>query len=221
MNLIITAGGTGSRFGNTEGKQFTLIENTAMVVYTAKKFLPFKDITKIIFTIDKLHVEKLEAILEKENFNIDWTVMPGGVTRYDSVKGAFSTLSEDTDYVLIHDGARPYISSDLLQRSIDAVKQYNAVIPGVPVVDTVKQVDEDGFVKQTLQRSELKAVQTPQCFAYGILKKAYEACTLPPEKITDDAMMVEMAGFPIKVIEGEVSNSKVTYATDVGRSSRR
>jgi 2-C-methyl-D-erythritol 4-phosphate cytidylyltransferase len=162
-----------------------------------------------------------KEIVEKYAFSKVRAVVPGGSERYLSVYEGLRACT-GTDYVLIHDGARPLIDGESISRSIDAVKTEKACVLATPVKDTIKMADSDGYVADTPDRSILWAVQTPQSFSYELITEAYDRIfdaekvgkALPP--ITDDAMIVEhMMSQKVKLIEGNYKNIKVTTPEDI------
>lgn len=143
--------------------------------------------------------------------------IPGGDRRRDSVKAGISAV-RGTDWVLVHDAARPLASLDLVERLLQSVRTTDAdgVVPGVAVTDTVKRVDGDNRITQTVERSSLVAVQTPQAFRTTVLLEAHDVD--PEDDVTDDAGLVERIGGSVIVIEGETDNLKVTYPADLERA---
>ena len=211
FGLIITAGGMGSRFGSENGKQFIDIQGTPMIIYTLNKFLDLPDISQIIITIEKNKQESLKNLLKKLPSKPDIQIVEGGQTRKDSVANAFHQL-KGVDMVIIHDGARPLVSKTLINQLMQKAKTQKAVIPVIPVVDTIKLVKNEQVIK-TLPRDELYKVQTPQIIQYKIYKEA-----LLKNKgtvITDDASLLENAGYLVHTVPGEQSNIKITYPQDL------
>ncbi|PIP39564.1 2-C-methyl-D-erythritol 4-phosphate cytidylyltransferase [Candidatus Desantisbacteria bacterium CG_4_9_14_3_um_filter_40_11] len=142
-------------------------------------------------------------------------IVEGGIERQDSVYCGLKTLPEDTDIVLIHDGARPFISSIVIEKTVAAAMEYGAAITGVRVKDTIKMVDESYKVMQTLNRSMLWAVQTPQAFKAKLLRDCYDKAINEEFYGTDDASIVEWAGFEVRVVDGEDKNIKITTPFDL------
>jgi len=209
--VLIMSGGQGRRFGNAQGKQLFEYNGQPIMFYTIEKFKGLVD--KIIVLIDPLFKKELELQLLKHKIKVDG-VVEGGTERYDSVKNGLEFIRQDKEieYVLIHDGARPNISKELIIRSLEAVKKYSAVIPVVPVKDTIKEIAEN-IVKKTIPRKNLVQVQTPQCFKKEIIIKAYQQ--VDPKECTDDAMVLEKAGQTIFTIPGEEKNIKITTQEDL------
>jgi 2-C-methyl-D-erythritol 4-phosphate cytidylyltransferase len=208
LGLIITAAGASTRFG--EPKQFFLIHDEPMIIRTVKAFAAFDQFTECVISIHEEGKDTLDALLAPLTLPFDVRTVIGGETRRESVEIAVNAL-ENTKTVLIHDGARPFVSKDVIQRVIDATSGFDAVIPGVPSVDTLKRV-KDGVVDATLNREDVFRIQTPQAFSVEVLKQAYRDYSGP--EATDEAMLVEKQNVPIKVVLGDESNKKVTFKTD-------
>ena len=157
-----------------------------------------------------------EEIVKKYGFTKVTAVIPGGKERYDSVYAGLCAC-EECEYVLIHDGARPMISAELVQKCIYYVKKYRACVVGMPSKDTIKVVDEENYAIRTPERKTLWQVQTPQCFEFDLVKKTYEKMMENDDgKVTDDAMVVETYGnVPVKLFEGGYDNIKITTPEDV------
>jgi 2-C-methyl-D-erythritol 4-phosphate cytidylyltransferase len=208
IGLVITAAGKGSRFKINDNKIFTLLDNDPLLIHTYKKFLNIRQIKQIVIPVEKHMLKMVRALFSK--FSTPPLIVEGGITRKESVECAFKVL-KNVDMVMVHDGARPLVSVQLINTLIKAAKKVPAVIPGIPTVDTIKVVT-DNKVKETLPRDKLILVQTPQIFAYDLLAKAYQKCFR--QEMTDEALMIEKLGYPITVIKGEPNNIKITYPID-------
>ncbi len=215
FSLIITSAGHGKRFNSPYGKMFVDFQGTPLVIHTIKQFINIPNFSEIIITIEENKIQLLQNLINNHNFNKKIKIISGGTERQDSVKKAFFEI-KPVDYVFIHDGARPNISQELINRLFSATKNNLAIIPGVPAIDTIKLVNKDSLVEQTLPRNQLFHIQTPQVFDYSQLKKIYQE--IPEEifqKITDEAGLFEYFQIPVKVIEGEKKNIKITYPEDL------
>ena len=142
-------------------------------------------------------------------------MVEGADTRQNSVFNGIKALSRDTDIVIIHDAVRPFIQRDLIERSIYTAIEFGGAVIGVPVKDTIKQVDGDGFIGATLDREMLWAVQTPQTFKYDIILKAHRQAMEDGFVGTDDSMLVERSGFSVNMVMGSYSNIKITTKEDM------
>jgi len=143
------------------------------------------------------------------------SVVTGGDTRQESVFNALQELSSNTDVVVIHDAVRPFVTEDMILKSIDGANQYGSAIMAVPVKDTIKESDDDGFVWKTLDRRKLWAIQTPQTFKYDLIMKAHLYARENNIQATDDAYLVEQIGHKVKLIMGSYENIKITTPEDI------
>ena len=143
-------------------------------------------------------------------------MVPGGRERQDSARAGVEALAaEEPELVLIHDGARPFFSEELLERLIEAAREHGAAVPALPVEETIRLGDEEGFAAGELERERLYRVQTPQCFLYGLLREALATAHEQGRYFTDDAGAVAMLGHKIKLIPGEETNIKITTPLDL------
>jgi 2-C-methyl-D-erythritol 4-phosphate cytidylyltransferase len=150
--------------------------------------------------------------------DLDTEVVPGGRERQDSVYNGLLRAKPDTDVVLIHDGVRPFVSLEVVLATIDAAKEYGAAVAAVPVTDTIKRVDADGFVLNTPEREQLWAAQTPQAFRYALLMQAHQSVRKRGIVATDDAALLERLGMRVKVVRGSHENIKITTEEDLARA---
>lgn len=153
----------------------------------------------------------LECASEAAGRGVRVACVPGGRRRQDSVAAALNA-APDAAWYLVHDGARPFVTADLARRVLEGAHRHGAAIPGVPVTDTIKNVDGSGRIVATVERTSLRAVQTPQGFAGPLLRRAHAEVT---GDVTDDAAMVEWLGLPVFVVPGDPANMKVTTPTDL------
>ena len=216
---ILLAAGRGTRMGTDTPKQFLEISGTPMIVFSLKTFeaCPLVDDILLVSSADYLTYCR-EEIVNKYGFSKVRDVIEGGAERYDSVWNALLACPSDTDYVLIHDGARPYVTEDILARTLEAAKQYGAAAAAMPSKDTVKIADGDGFVRETPLRKYVWTIQTPQTFSYKLILEANQKLRSEGRLhgVTDDAMIVEMSGLArVKLVEGSYGNIKVTTREDL------
>lgn len=211
--IIVTAAGKGSRFGNVNGKQFISFRGKPLIVYTCQALLSALPYEEFIVTIEADKIDQLAHLFKEYQLPNTIQIISGGETRYDSVKKAFHCI-KIADIVWIHDGARPNVSATVVHRLTKAINEYPAVIPGIPCVDTIKLVTDQLIVEETLPRDRLFRIQTPQVFHTQILQKAY-LTPHNPKEITDESRLIENMGLPVKIIEGELSNIKITYPEDI------
>lgn len=213
---IIVAAGTGSRMKSDKPKQFLEMEGHPLLYYTVKAWQE-SFISEIILVTSGGYLDFVKKnIVEKYGFDRVTKVITGGETRFDSVYRGLLAC-EDADYVYIHDGARPCVDAGVIERAREGAKEYGACVSAVPVKDTIKVVDKEGFAMDTPERSSLWAMQTPQAFKYDIVRKAYDALADKDRTgITDDAMVVEKSGaVKVKMVMGSYDNVKVTTPEDL------
>lgn len=214
---IIVAAGTGSRMGAEMPKQFLKIGGEYILAKTLRAFEESEDIREIVLVLSPEWIDfTRREILEKEGFYKFLKIVPGGAERYDSVYAGLLACPE-ADYVLIHDGARPFVTQEVIHRACTEAAATGAVAVGVPAKDTVKIVDENGYVTETPVRSRTWLVQTPQAFEYDMIRMAYE---IVREKgmagVTDDAMVVELSRLSrVRMIMGDYRNIKITTPDDL------
>ena len=202
---IIAGAGMGHRLGADIPKALIQIDGVTLIERAFAALSPVVD--EIVITAPAGYEDQFRAIVGDSA-----TVITGGVLRSDSVNVALKSLSPSTKYVLVHDAARALATSELAQRVLHGLTSgESAVIPALSVVDTIKEVDRDGYVRSTPDRSILRAVQTPQGFSVDVLKRAHEAS----EDATDDAALVEALGVKVKTIPGEARAMKITNPEDI------
>lgn len=196
-------------------KQFIKLDNKEIIAYTIDKFYINNEIDDIVVVIKKDEEDYFkENILEKYNFK-NIKIAYGGEERQDSVYNGIQKLDKNCEVVLVHDGARPFVTDEIINNSIQEAKKHNAVVVGVKVKDTIKVVGEEGNIVDTPNRKYLWSVQTPQVFKYDIITKAYENAYNENYYGTDDAMLVEKIGYDVKMIEGSYDNIKITTQEDL------
>lgn len=214
---IVLAAGQGKRMNSSVQKQFLMLKGKPLLYYSLACFQKSKDIEDIILVTGKECIDFCkQEIIELYGFTKVSKVAAGGKERYDSVYAGLCAC-EDTDYVFIHDGARPFVTEEIISRAKDAVLEFQACIVGMPSKDTVKIADADQMVKETPNRSTVWNIQTPQAFSYTLIKEAHEiARTQNMEAITDDAMVVETyKNAPVRLVEGAYENIKITTPEDI------
>lgn len=216
---IILAAGRGKRMGTDVPKQFLEVDGHPIIYYTIKAFEESSVDSILIVTGESMIEYFRDEILKDSGFTKIVGVVAGGSERYLSVANGLQAVSDEYKKVLIHDGARPMISTGLIDRMLSELDDHSAIIPGIVVKDTIKIVDENGFVCDTPNRASLRAVQTPQGFIRSEIKAAYEK--IPADRIdaaiTDDACIYERFGDgKVYVTEGEETNIKVTTPEDLG-----
>ena len=206
FSLIITAGGTSSRYGNTN-KLLEKINEKTVIEETVSKFIDFDEIDEIIISANRSIIEILQQLLNNPKVKI----IEGGNTRQKSVYNALQVVKND--YVLIHDGARPLIRKDTIAYVLEAVLDKDAVTVMTKTTDTIKEVDSTGRIIRTIDRSKLYNTQTPQAFKTSIIKDAHEK--LKDGNFTDDCSMLEELKIPVYIVNGSYTNIKITIKSDL------
>ena len=205
---IIAAAGSGIRFGADIPKALIQLGNKTLIEHAVAAISPVVD--QVIVTAPASHLSQFQLLLGDAV-----TVVVGGQTRSESVRAGLAAVSSNTQYVLIHDAARALATTDLANRILSALQNGEAaVIPGLPQVDTVKSVGGNGYVTSTPNRADLRNIQTPQGFELSVLKKAHDS----KGEGSDDAALVESAGFKVLVIDGEERALKITTPADLANS---
>lgn len=213
---IVLAAGDGKRMNSAVRKQYLTLGGKPVLFFSLKAFEE-SEVTEIVLVVGEGEAEYCrEQIIDKYGIRKISAVVEGGRERYHSVYAGLAAV-RGADYVLIHDGARPLLTADIIERSIAAVRLHDACVVGMPVKDTIKIVSEDGFSAETPDRSSLWQIQTPQTFFYPLIWEAYESVITKEEcAVTDDAMVLErMTGKRVKVIEGNYRNIKITTPEDL------
>lgn len=212
---IVVAGGRGERAGGDMPKQYRDIAGEPMIRPTLRAFLNHTQVTLVQPVIHRDDENLYRAATADLKKKLSPPVV-GGATRQASVRAGLEALAKRAPkLVLIHDAARPFVSGELIGRAISAGKATGAAVPGIPVADTVKTIDADAHVAETLDRTRLRIVQTPQVFAFDLILKAHRRATEAGiESFTDDAALAEWAGHRVSVFEGEAGNVKVTTNED-------
>lgn len=214
---IVLAAGQGRRMNSKIQKQFLELDGYPVLWYSLQCFQKSPLVQDVILVTSEGDISYCKKeIVERFGFHKVRAVIPGGRERYDSVYAGLCAC-ENTDYVFIHDGARPFVTEEILQRGFEAVQDTGACVAGMPSKDTVKLADESGYVSETLERARVWNVQTPQVFQYDLIKKAYDAMqNKDMSKITDDAMVAEQeAGVKVRFFEGSYRNIKITTPEDL------
>jgi len=213
---IVLAAGSGKRMNSKVHKQYLLLKGKPVLYYSLKAFEDSR-VEDIILVVGVGEIEFCrKEIVERYGFEKVCAIVEGGKERYHSVYEGLKAAGR-TDYVLIHDGARPFVTREIIERTMATVCECKACVVGMPVKDTIKIVDEGGFAKETPNRSNVWQVQTPQAFSYSLIFDAYAKLLAKEDAtITDDAMVIErMTDYKVKLIEGSYQNIKITTPEDL------
>jgi len=196
-------------------KQFLLLAGIPIIVHTLRQFEECGSIQEIIVVLPAEESAGFLSMVGKFGFRKLVKVVPGGSTRADSVKRGFMSIRAATaDIVIVHDGVRPFVTVEEIDRTVASAREYGAAILVGPVVDTIKEIEADSVVS-TLNRKQLRRALTPQCFRYEILKRALENIDVNDPSITDESFLVEKLGERVAVVEGSAANIKITTKQDL------
>ena len=215
--VVIPAGGLGTRFGGRTPKQFLRLGRVPVLVATVGHFARHPGVAAIVVAAPGAHVARARRLLAPLARRAAVTVVTGGRTRQDSVWLALQAVPDTADVVVVHDAVRPLITRRLIADVVRAAVGSGAAICALPIAETVKRVRGD-LVEATLDRSELWAVQTPQAFRADLLREAHEKARRDGISSTDDAMLVERLGHPVRVVRGLAANVKITTPEDLRRA---
>jgi 2-C-methyl-D-erythritol 4-phosphate cytidylyltransferase len=211
---IVPAAGRGERLGPGAPKALRLLGGVPLLVHAVRALVQARLVDVVVVAAPPDDVAAVRGLLVDHDLGKDVAVVAGGGTRQESVRQALVALAEDVDVVLVHDAARPLVPSELVDAIASAVRSgADAVIPTLPIADTVKRVEGDGTVAETLDRSVLRAVQTPQGFRRAALERAHVAAD--QLAATDDAGLAERAGIVVRTIPGSPDALKVTHPIDL------
>ncbi|MBE6740782.1 MAG: 2-C-methyl-D-erythritol 4-phosphate cytidylyltransferase [Ruminococcaceae bacterium] len=207
---IVLGAGSGSRMKIEKSKLLLEIGGKTVIERSVEAFLDISDIDEIIVTVREQDIEEFSSLIKDERVSF----VIGGDTRQKSVKNAVETIDE-CDLIIIHDGARPLIKAEDIEKTIREAKDYGAAAVGVKVKDTIKVIDCEGFVIDTPDRSTLFSVQTPQVFNFALYKQALLKAEKENMDFTDDCQLIEFIGQKVKMVEGSYSNIKITTQEDI------
>ena len=211
---IILGGGSGRRMKSDLNKIFLPLRGIPAIVRAIAPFTGFCAGAVVVAAADE--VEDMQAILAKYGMGrFVKAVVPGGSERQYSVYNGLKALPEDAEYVLIHDGARALVTEQVIRRALESVELHGSGVASIPVVDTIKRATADGLVQETPDRASLYAIQTPQSFRMDVIMAAHEKAKEDGFLGTDDASLLEHAGIPVYLSEGDRENLKLTTPTDL------
>ena len=210
---IIVAAGKSESMGPGTDKAFLSLVNKPIVAWSLLAFERTPEVDRIILVVRKDQLVASKAVVQMFGISKIQAIVPGGAKRQDSVQAGLAACDIDTRYVIVHDGARPCVTSEMISEIAKAVKRSGAVTVGRKITDTVKRVEKGSLVSATEERDKLWAVQTPQAFQIKILRAAYKA--LGKKEVTDDCHAVELSGESVKILESRLPNFKITTVEDL------
>lgn len=215
VTAIVPAAGSGKRMERGFNKTFIPLLEHPILAHTVSVLASCPEIEHIIVIVGQEEVAYATAMLTKLKLKKSWKVVVGGRERQHSINNALGILPEETELVVVHDGARPLIEPEIISAAISAAYIHGAVGVAVPVKDTIKIVNEEGFINSTPDRSVLWAIQTPQVFRTALLQQAYAQAKKDGYLGTDDAALVERMGVSVKIVKGSYRNLKITTPEDL------
>jgi 2-C-methyl-D-erythritol 4-phosphate cytidylyltransferase len=214
---VVPAGGSGARLGRRTPKQFLALDGRPILAVTVGRLARHPAVEAIVVAVPAGHLARAERLLAPVVRRPRLIVVAGGATRQESVRRGLEAVPPQAEIVLVHDAVRPFITRALLDAIVTAAASTGAAVCGLPVAETIKRVRE-GFVEHTVDRSALWAVQTPQAFRADLLREAHDKAWRDGAEATDDAMLVERLGHPVRVVPGSAANVKITTPEDLRRA---
>ncbi len=215
VGVVIAAGGAGKRFGGRIPKQFLRVNGIPILKYTVSLFASLRSVEEIVVVSARNHIVRVEKLIRQMGSGKIISIVSGGTERQDSVWNGLQGFISRPDIVLVHDAARPLVSRKIVNAVIAAAARNHAAVVGVRVKDTIKMEGMKGFYERTLDRNRLWAVQTPQGFTFDLLMKAHKAARRGKYLGTDESSLVERLGIPVRIVEGDASNIKITTRQDL------
>ncbi len=212
---IVAAAGKGQRLKAKTHKPFVLLGKDPILAYALRILDSSPLVAEIIVVVNQSDLSKARSLVKKIRLKKIKDVIIGGKRRMDSVKNGLAAVSEDADFVMVHDGCRPFIDNRIISSVVEAADTFGASIVGVAVNPTIKEIEKGDFVAATPKRELLVEVQTPQAFKKDILIRAYKKAFEDKIEATDDATLVERLGLKVKVVGGSYKNIKITTPEDL------
>ena len=213
---LIPAAGKGSRMAHSLKKPYLKLAQKPILAHTIQRFEQNTAVDAIFVIVNEADFNECrKTVLEPYPFTKVQELVAGGETRQMSVYNGLRALSADVDFVIVHDGVRPFVTDEIIFDCLNAADKYGAAVAAVPVKDTIKVTDENRFIAQTPERERLWAVQTPQVFRKSLLEEAHQTAQERQFIGTDDAALVEKLGFPVKLVKGSYANLKITTPVDL------
>lgn len=215
--LIIPCGGIGERVGSEIPKQYIQVHGRTILNWTLSRFKDFDNIGQLLIPADDNYIDEIKASIPIE-FKDKYKITPHGRTRFNSIYNCVEHIDAQSDYVMIHDAVRPFVTIPMIEKLMTVVQKYNGVVPYVHPTDTIKAIDsskKEFFIYETLDREMLASVQTPQIFERNLYIKAYEYSNKNMFKGTDDSSILEYSNFFPKLVLGDSQNLKITTEIDI------
>jgi len=217
MNVaIVVAAGKGTRLGGDRPKQFLELAGVPIIVHALRQFERCREISEVVTVLPAEETAGFESAVNRFNLQKVKRVIAGGATRAQSVRRGLESIA-DANIIAIHDGVRPFVTPDEIDRVVQAAEQNEAAILTAPVSDTIKRIEANRIV-ETLPRAELRRALTPQCFRFALIKRAYQdldALEAEGHDVTDDSLLIERLGIEVVSVEGSARNIKLTTQEDL------
>ena len=213
---LVPAAGHGTRIGGNTPKQFLELGGVPLLVHSLRILDAVEAITEIILAVrepDRPFCE--EDIVRRFDIQKVSHIVAGGQRRQDTVRNGLAAVPNSSDFVLVHDGARPFVTTDMVNHAIATAGRVGGAVVAIPMPDTVKRVSPAGLVQETLRREPLWLIQTPQVFRYSWLVEAHQLAEAKNLEVTDDAALIEQLGYPVSVVQGSSTNIKITRPEDL------
>ncbi len=217
MNVaILVAAGQGSRMGGERAKQFLELGGVPILIHAIRAFEESELIQEIITVVPSTNSAEFVSLANDYGLRKLSRIIPGGVTRAESVFNGLQAVRPATaEIVAVHDGVRPFVTTDEINRTIEMALDQDAAILVAPVTDTIKQIDEHAQIVGTLNRVNLRRALTPQCFRFSLLRRAYEGIDVRDPELTDESVLIEKLGVKVATVEGSPRNIKITTRQDL------
>ena len=216
VNVVIVAAGKGTRLQSELPKPFLSVAGRPILVHTLRRFTPIEMVRRIVVVVAAEREALCREVLHTHG---PWpqpiAVIHGGAERQDSVRNGLAALETQCEIVVIHDAARPFISVEAIQRSIEAASEAGSAVVAIPVRDTIKRADAQHTIRETVSRHDLWLAQTPQTFQVGVIRAAHQWAQQRGIAGTDDATLVEQMGRPVRIVPGDALNFKITTPDDL------
>lgn len=215
LSMIVAAAGRSERFGVGDNKVFLSLGSKPILAYTLDMVEESPAVQEVVVVTREEDLERCTRLVQERGYGKIKKIVPGGEERQDSIAAGLGEIAMEAELVAVHDGARPFITSDLLKKVIETARSTGAAVAAIPVKDTIKQARPDRTVARTFERQYLWSVQTPQVFRRDWLAEAYHYAAAIDRRATDDATLVEMLGKPVTIVVGDERNIKITTPGDL------
>jgi 2-C-methyl-D-erythritol 4-phosphate cytidylyltransferase len=215
VGVVVAGGGRGTRMPGTLPKQFLILDRAPIIGRTIALFQSLRCVNEIVVVVPNAHIGRTRTIVRNGGYRKVSNIVAGGKERQDSVWRGLRAFTRTPDFVLVHDAVRPLVSPQVVRAVLRETEKHRAAVVGVHVKDTIKIERDKGFYAETLDRSALWAVQTPQGFAFDLLIRAHRTAQITGLRGTDEASLVERLGIPVRIVEGDSRNIKITTREDL------